>query len=56
MNFENFSRPLGDSKKKDVEFVDLADLRIKVNSKWIPAIFKGGRIYIKEESYKNLFS
>lgn len=56
MDIEKFNCPLGSSERKEVEFIDFVSLRIKVNSKWIPAIFKGGKIHIKEEAYKSLFS
>ena len=56
MNIEEFSCPLDNSEKKTVEYVDLADLRVKVNGRWVPAIFKDGGIRLREEDYKKLFS
>ena len=56
MNIEDFSCPLGNSEKKAVKYIDFVSLRIKVNGKWIPAIFKDGKIHVKEEAYKSLFS
>lgn len=56
VNISEFSHPLsGEQKRTVVEFVDLANHKVKINGKYYQAYLIGG-ISLKEEDYREIFS
>lgn len=55
VNISEFSHPLSGEQKRTVEFVDLANHKVKINGKYYQAYLIGG-ISLKEEDYREIFS
>ena len=55
MNISDFNHPLNGSEKREVEFVDNANCKVKIKGKYYKAYLIGG-ISLREEDYREIFS
>ena len=56
IDINDYTCPLNKSEKERVSFVDFVDHWVRIDKTKVDAIFVGGKILIKEEDYKKLFS
>lgn len=55
MNISEFNHPLSGSEKRQIQFVDNVNCKVKINNTTVKAYLIGG-VSLREKDYRKLFS